>query len=464
MAAYLDRPLFPENFSAEEAYDDWCGRSLDNWNTFYEGGTRLISYLQHVGLQRFDAGRAGRRQHDLSQRPGGAHAALRYGGIFHLRPRPRAQGRAGNVAADVRPRGHATYSLAGIRRAVARVGSRPPRRRAARPTPWIGSAPTACPTAPSHPAQRGLAPYYNVLNPRVQKAMLAVLEEVVERYARHPSFSGIAIRLSADGYAQLPGPDWGLDDQTIAAFQRDSQAFRARRRPGSLCPASRLSGPGTQSPLVDRVAGGSVERILLESAKNIACGAIGQPLVPGRRRDNRRRRKPVRIEARLVAPYHNGRLVFECGHRRQRISKPNRQLVFLRPERLVAGGNLAAKAAELEIGQMPDIERYFQGLPVAGSLFFHVPREIHIPSFDQKSPIKPSYAGLVSQPSPSGPQNRRRFVHDLAALDTQAMFDGGWLLPMGQEDAIRDLVAAYRSLPAVPIPAGRSINNRRRSR
>ncbi len=43
--------------------------------------------------------------------------------------------------------------------------------------------------------------------------MLAVLEEVVQRYARHPSFSGIAIRLSADGYAQLPGPDWGLDDQ-----------------------------------------------------------------------------------------------------------------------------------------------------------------------------------------------------------------------------------------------------------
>ena len=49
MAAYLDRPLFPQNFSAEEAYDDWSGRSLDNWNTFYEGGTRLVSYLQNVG-------------------------------------------------------------------------------------------------------------------------------------------------------------------------------------------------------------------------------------------------------------------------------------------------------------------------------------------------------------------------------------------------------------------------------
>ncbi len=129
----------------------------------------------------------------------------------------------------------------------------------------------------------------------------------------------------------------------------------------------------------------------------------------------------------------------------------NRQLVFLPPERLAPGGNLAAKAAELEIGQMPDAERYFQGLPVPGSLFFHEPREIHIPSFDQKSPIKPSYAGMVLQPSPSGAQNRRRFVHDLAALDAQVMFDGGWLLPMGQEDAIRGMVAAYRSLPAVPF-------------
>ena len=29
------------------------------------------------------------------------------------------------------------------------------------------------------------------------------------------------------------------------------------------------------------------------------------------------------------------------------------------------------------------------------------------------------------------------------------MVDGGWLLPMGQEEATRDLVAAYRALPSI---------------
>ena len=48
-AAYLDRPLFCENFGAAESLDAWSGRSLDDWQTFYEGATRLLEYLNHVG-------------------------------------------------------------------------------------------------------------------------------------------------------------------------------------------------------------------------------------------------------------------------------------------------------------------------------------------------------------------------------------------------------------------------------
>ncbi len=49
LAAYLDRPLIPENFSAEQCLDAWSGRSLDDWWTFYQGGTRLVEYLNHTG-------------------------------------------------------------------------------------------------------------------------------------------------------------------------------------------------------------------------------------------------------------------------------------------------------------------------------------------------------------------------------------------------------------------------------
>jgi hypothetical protein len=49
VAGYYDRPLFPENFSATEALDAWSGRSLDDWQTFHEGASRLAEYLQYVG-------------------------------------------------------------------------------------------------------------------------------------------------------------------------------------------------------------------------------------------------------------------------------------------------------------------------------------------------------------------------------------------------------------------------------
>ncbi len=49
LAAYFDRPLFVENFSATEAADESGSRSLRDWLTFYEGGKRLVEYLKFVG-------------------------------------------------------------------------------------------------------------------------------------------------------------------------------------------------------------------------------------------------------------------------------------------------------------------------------------------------------------------------------------------------------------------------------
>jgi hypothetical protein len=83
-------------------------------------------------------------------------------------------------------------------------------------------------------------------------------------------------------------------------------------------------------------------------------------------------------------------------------------------------------------------------------LFFHEPKKLRLASFDAKNPFGPgkSYTWLASQFSPSGLHNRERFVHSLAVLDCQAMLDGGWMLPLGQEESIADLVSVYRELPA----------------
>jgi len=49
------------------------------------------------------------------------------------------------------------------------------------------------------------------------------VRELAAAYGEHPSFAGLALQLSPDGYAQLPGPEWGLDDATIARFERDTK-------------------------------------------------------------------------------------------------------------------------------------------------------------------------------------------------------------------------------------------------
>jgi hypothetical protein len=70
---------------------------------------------------------------------------------------------------------------------------------------WVGAdGNTWCQT---YAARRGLAPYYNPLDPRVQEAMLNVVREIATRYASHAAFTGLAVRLSGSGYGQLPGPE-----------------------------------------------------------------------------------------------------------------------------------------------------------------------------------------------------------------------------------------------------------------
>ena len=134
--------------------------------------------------------------------------------------------------------------------------------------------------------------------------------------------------------------------------------------------------------------------------------------------------------------------------------------MLLRSQRIVPGGRLNAQAVDLELNQMPDADGYFRGLPCPGSLFFHPPQEVRIPSFEQHSPFPAANTSLLMQSVPSAQGNRRRFVRSLAAMDSQVLIDGGWLLSMGQEESLAELVAIYRRLPPCisrqPAARGRS--------
>jgi hypothetical protein len=130
--------------------------------------------------------------------------------------------------------------------------------------------------------------------------------------------------------------------------------------------------------------------------------------------------------------------------------EPN--LVLVRPQSVKpAAGQRWASGGDWETCLAPgEADRLFAANAEPVSLFFHEPQKVRLASFDAKSPFGAAntHTWLVSEMSPSGERNRRRFAHALAALDAAQMFDGGWLLPLGQEDALREVLSVYRKLPA----------------
>ncbi len=452
LAAYLDRPLLPESFSASQSLVPSSELAVDDWVTFYQGGTRLVEYLAHVGFgglmisvladgstiypsavleptSRYDTGvfqEAGQdpfRKDVLEMlfRLFDRQRLLLIPAMDFATPLPRLE-------AELRRGGGETE---GIR--------------------WIGRDGTSW--LQTRWAARGMAPYYNVLHPRVQEAMLEAIREVVARYARHPSFAGLGIQLSAHGYAQLPGPEWGLDDVTIARFEQEMKVRVPGQGPGRFAERARFLAEEMPRQWLDWRAGqlNRFYRRIRAELNAARPGArlylAGADMLSGKELQRELQPALPREMAITEAMLRVGVDV--------RDYEQDQGIVLLRPERIAPQWSLARQAVSLEIRQMLQIEQKhdtklpFEGLGMPGSLFFHEPQGARVPSFDKQSPFQPTYTWLATHVVPSSWQNRRRFVRSLAALDSQVMFDGGWQLPFGQEDSIREVVAAYRRLPAV---------------
>lgn len=63
--------------------------------------------------------------------------------------------------------------------------------------------------------------HYNILDPRVQAAVVEVVTEVVARTREAAAVDGLAVMLTSDGWMHMPGVAWGLDDATFARFLAD---------------------------------------------------------------------------------------------------------------------------------------------------------------------------------------------------------------------------------------------------
>ncbi len=451
MAGYLDRPWFARNFGAGDAVDSWSGRSLEDWHTFYEGGSRLIEYLNHVGLNglmisafsegatiypsrilqstpRFDKGAF----FDSAQDPVEKDLLEMLFQCFdreRLRLIPALEFASPLAELETALRDASPEQTQGIR--------------------LIGPDGHGW-TETYYPHQR-LAPYYNPLDPRVQEAMLRVIDELVENYAdRHDSFAGLALQLSGYGYAHLPGPEWGLDDATVARFEKernirldagtgpDRFARRWKTIQDNHLPQWLLWRADQLARFYERIQA-VVRQARPTASLYLATGKLMEgPYWRDRLHPTLKSRPPLKqalLEVGILATLY------------QKADAP----VLIYPNRIEPIDFNDRAASHLEARRWLDVgfDLVWGESESTSALLYYPPQELRVGEFDQKNPYSSSYTALKSEIVPSGATYRAALCDNLARHDARTLFQGGNFLPMGQEEAIRDWVYTYRNLPDV---------------
>ncbi|MBS0208103.1 MAG: hypothetical protein JSS27_04030 [Planctomycetes bacterium] len=457
IAAYFDRPLLPENFSAGGTTDTSSspsGRTLDDWSSFWHSGQRLTEYLRYVGyggamVSVYADGSSLYPSQLLQPTPRYDDGVLLIGGhdparkdvlelLLRLFDREELLFIAGLQFSAPLP------ELETLRRqgggAVAGID-------------LIGA--DGQPWRARNTPRRELAPYYNPLDSRVQEAMLNVVRELAERGRDHHSFAGIALQLSADGFAQFPGAEWGYDEDTLARFERETRVDLGAAGPDALPRRAELLAGRYRSvwlawrakQLAQFYERMSAEmRAVHPNAKLhlVTAELFARPELQSQLRPS------------LTVDVKPDDLLLQAGIDGDTLAQ-SESVALLRSMRVAPLDDLTSQGPNLELNLAEQFERSLQGGRHAGTLFYHERNELPLPSFDAKSPFRKTYTRLVTVASPSGDYGRRRFIHALAAQDSQSWFDGGWMLPLGQEQATVELMNIFRQLPAgVFQPIGES--------
>lgn len=451
VAAYFDKPLFPENFSVTDSLDTRSNRPIDDWSVFLQGGGRLADYLRWSGhnaavvsvlcegsslypsevllpTAKYDMGAFSSLGND-PHRKDAVELLLRLFDREQLQlipslsftaPLPELE----ELLATSAPRDAEGIELIGP------DGLR-----------WIDT----------NPNRRGSAPYYNLLDPRVQQAMRRVVLEVVQRYSAHRSLAGIALQVAGEGYAQLPDDACGLDDVTLVRFASDYSLELPEedpRRPTLRWEwIQREARPQWLKWRAAQVTG--FYRTLANEMHTIhpELQLLLCPTDP-----LRSRRVATRVRPLLPPQDRAAEGLLQIGLDAEQLRQiPGLTLVRSRTTESSALAGSDPLLAELNASAAIDRDTSLFASPAA--LQISEPLPLRLEAFDKVSPFGPqnTHTFLLTHPAPAGAEARKRFIRSLAAADVHTLLDGGQLLSLGQEDAVRELLQVLSAIPAEPF-------------
>jgi hypothetical protein len=310
---------------------------------------------------------------------------------------------------------------------------------------WVG--PDGRTWLETYGTKDGLAPYYNLLDRRVQQAVLQLAAELFDRYGHHPALVGLAVQLSSDGYAQLPPLEWGLDDATVSRFSADCGI------------AIEASGPNRFAVRHALLTGTHAEKWRAWRATQVT--EFYAQLAALVRQGNKRRRLLLTTEQTFDHPTLKARILpkildesrvhstllslgivgTQLGDVPGVVVCPTRYLEPIRP--------LVDRAVDLEINEAFAAPRTDVNTnDTSAALFYHRSKHLTLSSLAAKSPIPVADDfRLICQPLAYEAAVRRPYATSVADNDLNVLLDGGELLPIGQEDILRNVRLILQRLP-----------------
>ncbi len=285
---------------------------------------------------------------------------------------------------------------------------------------------------------------YNPLDERVQTALTKIVTELATRYGKHPCLAGIQINLSERSHFNFAGDVWGYDDQALARFQRslgselpkdDDERHRLLTSTLRLSylndRASQLSAYYVKLAKEIRTSNANVQLIInptklvaMPPAADNYLMAASQALSPSELLLG------AGIDSRVLATADN--------------------IVMLRPEADSPLRAPASRAWSYRLASDAQLDSGFAGAKT-GAIIQQLPTSFRLSDFDKVNPYgnARTRTWLFPHALPAGAAARRSLTHRLFQADAQWLASGGWMVPIGQEEAVRPLLKAYERFPAV---------------
>ncbi|HEX4414779.1 MAG TPA: hypothetical protein VH107_14185, partial [Lacipirellulaceae bacterium] len=446
VAAYIARPLLPESVNATEGTETAASlngvKSTDDLQTLYESATRIADYVHEAGFNtavlsvladgssifpssrwsftpRYDTGRAADRFREMD----GLELLLR---IFD------------REGLTLVPAIEFTTPLPELEE-LRRAGD-------SQTTGIELVGPDGQTWTQSMGTRGGLAPYYNILNPRVRQAMLGTIRELVEHYGSHPAFGGLAVQLNSNGYSQLSLPEWGLDDATVGQFVHDTgtqivESSKTRfsdRRAAVTGPcrdawrnwrAAELAAFYAQAASIVDPRG--ERKLILTTEKLFDHPALRQQIRPD-----------------LLAGDRVGDALLDLGIDRQRLAQTPGVVVC--PSYYVEPAlPLSDRATDLELNAA--FSHWTSQLNAGGQrgvVLYHHPAAVRLSNFGALATFRiGDGARLMSEPVPSDSAARQPYLRAVLQGDPALIVDGGDLLSPVEDTQLGGLRRVLRQLP-----------------